>query len=65
MIQSHSVFILKAQKPSRDDKIYMNESFFNSVQAQSLKGDDRKDYAEKVAFAFMEALGIQDEDEQR
>ena len=32
-------------------------------QAQSLEGEDRKDYAEKVAFAFMEALGIQDGDD--
>ena len=31
-------------------------------QARSLEGDARKDYAEQVALAFMEALGIDDED---
>ena len=35
----------------------------NLEQAQSVEGEDRKDYAEKVAFAFMEALGIQDDDD--
>lgn len=32
-------------------------------QAMQLDGEDRKEYAEKVAFAFMEALGINDDDD--
>ena len=31
-------------------------------KAQTLHSDDRKEYAEKVTLAFMEALGIDDED---
>uniref|UniRef100_A0A7M5WQ13 Uncharacterized protein n=2 Tax=Clytia hemisphaerica TaxID=252671 RepID=A0A7M5WQ13_9CNID len=51
-----------------EDLFHDNESFedlFNKLhvmkeQAQNLDGDARKDYAEKVAYAFMEALGIDD-----
>lgn len=32
-------------------------------KARSLEGDARRDYAEKVAFAFMEALGIDESDD--
>lgn len=38
--------------------------FFSIEEAQSLEGDARKDYAERVAFAFMEALGIDDDDDE-
>lgn len=61
-MKSHFIFLFK-NFSTEIFSVIEQYLFCNLEQAQSLEGEDRKDYAEKVAFAFMEALGIKDEDE--
>ena len=60
----------KKQKPNEQgdmENMQTFEELFGNFEkmkekAQTLHGDERKEYAEKVTLAFMEALGIDDED---
>lgn len=60
------------EKEEKTDKIFNEASSFEKMfekfeemkeKARSLEGEARKEYAEQVTLAFMEALGISDDEE--